>query len=235
MPRRPTPPLGLTEHRVFANGQIEDSEKISQEQLTNAKIFHSREEYAKNFKKEIRYLEVGVAWGYSVQMFLDSTDAISADLVDWFNQDLRCWSWRKFGACQCSGMKHELLYTPDEHQDYITKKFSEYKDVNTYKGDSKDILPKLVAEGKEYDLAYIDITNYRFTTRDALRNVSKMIPVGGVIGMNDYLIYDGIIEEEPYGTFQTVNEFLQYNKNWIVDAIALHNLGFYDIYIRRVS
>jgi hypothetical protein len=28
---------------------------------------------------------------------------------------------------------------------------------------------------------------------------------------------------------------LQYNKNWIVDAIALHNLGFYDIYIRRVS
>jgi len=235
MPRRPVPPLGQDEFRLFAADEIEDSQKINQDQLNDAKLFTSREEYAKNFKKEIRYLEVGVAWGYSVQMFLDSTDAISADLVDWFNQDLRCWSWRKFGACQCSGMKHELLYTPDEHQDYITKKFSEYKNVNTYKGDSKDILPKLVAEGKEYDLAYIDITNYRFTTRDALRNVSKMIPVGGVIGMNDYLIYDGIIEEEPYGTFQTVNEFLQYNKNWIVDAIALHNLGFYDIYIRRVS
>jgi len=235
MPRRPTPPLGQDEFKLFAPDEIEDSEKISQDQLNDAKLFTSREEYAKNFKKQIRYLEVGVAWGYSVQMFLDSTDAISADLVDWFNQDLRCWSWRKFGACQCSGMKHELLYTPDEHQSYITKKFSGYKDVNTYKGDSKDILPKLVAEGKEYDLAYIDITNYRFTTRDALRNVSKMIPIGGVIGMNDYLIYDGIIEEEPYGTFQTVNEFLQYNKNWVVDAIALHNLGFYDIYIRRVS
>ena len=126
MPRRPTPPLGLTEHRVFANGQIEDSEKISQEQLTNAKIFHSREEYAKNFKKGIRYLEVGVAWGYSAQMFIDSTEAISADLVDWFDQDLRCWSWRKFGSCQCQGMKHELLYTPKNHQSYIIEKFKKY-------------------------------------------------------------------------------------------------------------
>jgi len=235
MPRRPTPPLGLTEHRVFANGQIEDSEKISQEQLTNAKIFHSREEYAKNFKKGIRYLEVGVAWGYSAQMFIDSTEAISADLVDWFDQDLRCWSWRKFGSCQCQGMKHELLYTPKNHQSYIIEKFKKYKNVQTYKGEAKKILPDLISDGKEYDLIYIDVSNDRHVTRDAIRNASKMIPVGGVIGMNDYLIFDGIIEEEPYGTFQTVNEFLQYNKNWVVDAIALHNLGFYDIYIRRMS
>ena len=235
MSRKPVPPLGKDEFRLFAPDEIEDSEKISQEQLNNAKLFTSREEYAKNFKKGIRYLEVGVAWGYSAQMFIDSTEAISADLVDWFHQDLRCWSWRKFGTCQCSGMKHKLLYTSDKHQEYITNKFADYPNVATYKGDSKEVLPELVKNSKEYDLIYIDITNYRFTTRDALRNAAKMIPVGGVIGLNDYLIYDGIIEEEPYGTFQTVNEFLQYNKNWVVDAIALHNLGFYDIYIRRVS
>jgi len=235
MPRKPTHPLGQDEFKLFAPDEIEDSEKISQDQLNGAKLFTSREEYAKNFKQKIRYLEVGVAWGYSVKMFLDATNAVSADLVDWFNQDLRCWSWRKFGACQCSGEKHELLYTPEKHEEYIINKFAKYSNVITYKGDSKDVLPELIKIGKEYDLIYIDITNYRFTTRDALKNASKMIPVGGVIGMNDYLIYDGIIEEEPYGTFQTVNEFLQYNKNWVVDAIALHNLGFYDIYIRRVS
>jgi hypothetical protein len=235
MPRRPTPPLGLDEYKAFSSDQIEDSEKISQDQLNSAKIFHSREEYAKNFKKDIRYLEVGVAWGYSAQMFIDATNAKSADLVDWFDQDLRCWSWRKFGSCQCDGMKHELLYTPVTHESYVIDKFKEYKNIKTYKGEAKKILPELIDAGKEYDLIYIDISNYRHTTRDALRNSAKMIPVGGVIGMNDYLIYDGIIEEEPYGTFQTVNEFLQYNKNWVVDAIALHNLGFYDIYIRRIA
>jgi len=62
-----------------------------------------------------------------------------------------------------------------------------------------------------------------------------MVPIGGIIGMNDYIIYDGIIEDKPYGTFQTVNEFLSANKNWSVDAIALHNLGFYDIYIKKIS
>jgi hypothetical protein len=61
-----------------------------------------------------------------------------------------------------------------------------------------------------------------------------LVDVGGIIGLNDYLIYDGIIEDMPYGTFQTVNEFLDKNKNWEVDGLALHNLGFYDIYIRRV-
>jgi len=51
--------------------------------------------------------------------------------------------------------------------------------------------------------------------------------------LNDYLIYDGIIEDRPYATFQVVNEFLHKNNNWIVDAIALHTLGFYDIYIKK--
>ena len=100
------------------------------------------------------------------------------------------------------------------------------------KGDALQLLKTL---NNKYDLIYIDISNDRVQTKMALNESSRLIEVGGIIGMNDYLIYDGIIEEEPYGTFQTVNEFLQYNKNWIVDAIALHNLGFYDIYIRRVS
>jgi hypothetical protein len=62
---------------------------------------------------------------------------------------------------------------------------------------------------------------------------SLLIEKDGIIGLNDYLIYDGIIEDKPYATFQVVNEFLRYNSNWSVDAIALHALGFYDIYIKK--
>lgn len=211
--------------------EIEDSPKISQAQLNSAKIYSSREEYAKSLPKGIRYMEVGVAWGYSVELFAGASEASVVHLVDWFNQDLKCWSWRKFGSCQCEGFKHELLYTPETHEQYIIDKFSNYN-LKTIKGDAVLVLPNIK---DEYDFIYIDITNEREITKKVLSSASTLVPVGGIVGLNDYLIYDGIIEDQPYGTFQTVNEFLMYNSNWIVDGIALHNLGFYDIYLKKVA
>lgn len=211
--------------------EIEDSPKINQSQLNSAKLYSSREEYAKSLPKGIRYMEVGVAWGYSVELFAGASEASMVHLVDWFNQDLKCWSWRKFGSCQCEGFKHELLYTPETHEQYIIDKFSSYN-LKTIKGDAVLVLPNIK---DEYDFIYIDITNERDITKKVLSSASKLVPVGGVVGLNDYLIYDGIIEDQPYGTFQTVNEFLMYNDNWVVDGLALHNLGFYDIYLRRIS
>lgn len=211
--------------------EIEDSPKINQSQLNSAKLYSSREEYAKSLPKGIRYMEVGVAWGYSVELFAGASEASMVHLVDWFNQDLKCWSWRKFGSCQCEGFKHELLYTPETHEQYIIDKFSNYN-LKTIKGDAVLVLPNIK---DEYDFIYIDITNERDITKKVLSSASRLVPIGGVIGLNDYLIYDGIIEDQPYGTFQTVNEFLMYNDNWVVDGLALHNLGFYDIYLRRIS
>jgi predicted O-methyltransferase YrrM len=223
-------PVRTSNDHAYSDNEIEDSIKISQQQLNNTKVYASREEYAKSLPKGIRYLEVGVAWGYSAQMFIDSAEASQALLIDLYNQDLKCWSWRKFGSCQCDGFKHELLYTPETHQEYIINKFSYHPKVSTMKGDALQLLKTL---NNKYDLIYIDISNDRVQTKMALNESSRLIEVGGIIGMNDYLIYDGIIEDMPYGTFQTVNEFLYNNNNWSVDSIALHNLGFYDIYIRR--
>ena len=231
MPKKPIPPFPYDKSMQLTNDEVEDSPKISQEQLTNAKLYSSREEFAKTLKQGIRYLEVGVAWGYSVALFAGTAHASIVDLVDWYNQDLKCWSWRKFGSCQCEGIKHELLYTPETHEEYIKNKFATYSNVRTIKGDARDILPTMTGT---YDMSYIDVTNDRITTRQCLKHVARMTDIGGIIGLNDYLIYDGIIEDSLYGTFQTVNEFLHLNKNWEVAALALHNLGFYDIYIRRI-
>jgi len=229
MAKKPVP--SNFEHN-YKEDEIEDSPKISQNQLNKAKVYSSREEYANGFKKEIKYLEVGVAWGYSAQMFIDSTKAKHATLLDLYNQELKCWSWRKFGSCQCDGVKHEYLYNSETHEQYIIDKFSYHNDVKTIKGDALKILPTI--EDK-YDLIYIDIGNGRKDTQTALKYSAELVDIGGVVGLNDYLIYDGVIEDQPYGTFQTVNEFLFNNKNWSVDGIALHNLGFYDIYLRRES
>lgn len=212
--------------------EVEHSPKINQNQLNNARLFSSREEYAKSIPQGIRYLEVGVAWGYSVELFAGTSNASKVDLLDLYNQDLKCWSWRKFGSCQCDGMRHELLYLPETHEQYIKDKFKNYNNVRTLKGDALAILSSI---HDEYDLIYIDITNDRKTTKKCLELASKITTIGGVVGMNDYLIYDGIIEDSLYGTFQTVNWFLHDNPNWSVDAIALHNLGFYDIYLKRNS
>jgi len=228
MPKKPVRSNSLN---IYRDDEIESTIPISQDQLNNAKLYSSREEYAKTLNKGIKYLELGVAWGYSAKMFIDASEASEALLVDLYNQDLKCWSWRKFGSCQCDGLKHELLYTPETHQIYIIDKFSYHPKVATMKGNAANILSIL---NNKYDFIYIDIVNERNETKKVLSLSSDLVPIGGIIGLNDYVIYDGIIEDKPYGTYQTVNEFLHINKNWHVDGLALHQMGFYDIYIKRI-
>jgi len=229
MPKKPVRQFDFNKITNLANDEIESSHHIDQSQLEKARIYTSREEYIKTIPINSDYMELGVAWGYYSNIVADLRKPSSIDLVDWYNQDLKCWSWRKFGSCQCQP-KHELLYTPETHMQYVKDKFSKYPNVNVIKGTVPQILDTI---DKKYDYIYVDLSNDRRLIRDTLNKVKNMIKPGGVIGLNDYLIYDGIIEDAPYGTYQSVNEFLLLNKEWSVDAIALHTLGFYDIYLRR--
>lgn len=230
MPLIPINPVN-THDFVLPKDQIDCAYQIDQNQLVSAKIYSSREEYIKTLPFGLSYMEIGVAWGYYSELVGEQKSPSIIHLVDWFNQDLKCWSWRKFGSCQCKNTKHELLYTQDTHEQYIINKFSKFNNVKTFKGECIDILSTLK---KEYDYIYIDITNERAAVGPTLKLCSELVNINGIIGLNDYVIYDGIIEDKPYATFQVVNEFLHKNKNWIVDAIALHSLGFYDIYIRKI-
>jgi hypothetical protein len=212
------------------NDEIDCAFLISQAQLNNAKIYTNREEYVKTFSKGIKFMEVGIAWGYYSAIVAELTHPSKMTLIDLYNNQLICWSWRKFGECLCDGVKHTRDYTPETHQAYIKDKFKEYN-AETIKGDSQSILPKITEQ--DYDYIYLDLVNDRNIIRKALWDSSKLVKINGIIGLNDYLIYDGIIDDTPYGTFQVVNEFLNDNKNWVVDGLALHSLGFYDIYIKR--
>jgi hypothetical protein len=231
LPKKPVGQFQPNQIIKLLNDEVESAYLINQEQLNNARIYQSREEYIKTLPKNCDYMELGVAWGYYSELIANQVKPKSIDLVDWYNQDLKCWSWRKFGSCQCDP-KHELLYTPETHQEYIVNKFSIYNNVNVVKGTVPEILNSI---NKKYDYIYVDITNDRQIIRETLNIIKDMVRQGGVIGLNDYLIYDGIIEDMLYGTYQSVNEFLLLNKNWTVDAIALHPVGFYDIYIRKLN
>jgi hypothetical protein len=230
MPKIPTKFLEYNELPAFPEDEIESGRPVSQGQLNGARLFSSREEYIKTLPAGIKYMEIGVAWGYYSELVCQQSSPSEIVLVDPFNSDLKCWSWRKFGSCQCQNQKHELLFTPETNEQYIKDLFSKYGNTRTIKGYAPEILP-----GKEadYDYVYVDMTNDRIEIREVLKKLESMVKVGGVIGLNDYLIFDGIIEEKEYGTYQAVNEFLHFNQNWLVDAIALHPVGFYDIYLRK--
>lgn len=228
MPKIPTGHLSYSATENFSSDNVESAISISAEQLSNAKILPNREAFVELLPTGLRYLEIGVAWGYYADL-VSAKNPSTFHLMDTFTQDLKCWSWRKFGECKCNGFKHELLYTPETHEDYIKDRYKD-QSVVTIRGRA----PQEIQTDNEYDFIYIDFVNERISIRDSLLKCKNMVSVGGFIGLNDYLIYDGIIEDSLYGTFQATNEFLFYNKNWEVAFIALHPLGFYDIYLRKV-
>jgi hypothetical protein len=227
MPKIPTRWLDLSETVSFSDDLVESAREISESQLKNSKIIPSREHFIKYLPEKLRYLEIGVAWGYYSDLICSKNPTV-LHLMDTYNQDLKCWSWRKFGECKCEGKRHELLYLPETHQAYIDDRYKEHN-VLTIKGKA----PDQIDQSYEYDYIYIDFINERFAIRDTLNRCKDMVPAGGYLGVNDYLIYDGIIEDSLYGTYQAVNEFLHFNKNWSVAALALHPLGFCDIYLRK--
>jgi len=228
MPKVPTGHLSYSATENFSDELVESAIEISSEQLSNARILPSRESFVKLLPDGLRYLEIGVAWGYYADLVALKNPS-RFDLMDTYQQDLKCWSWRKFGECKCQGMKHELLYTPETHESYIQERYAS-QNVSTIKGRA----PEEIQTDTIYDFIYIDFINDRISIRESLLKCRDMVAVGGFIGLNDYLIYDGVIEDRLYGTFQATNEFLFYNKNWEVAYLALHPLGFYDIYLRKI-
>lgn len=222
MLKKTVPPLGYNEEIVFEVDEIEIARPISQDQLSNAKMFNSRYNYAQTLNKNIAYLEVGVAYGYSAQMFIDATNASSADLVDLYND--------AFQIINTGGARPD--FGSKTHEEYIKDKFSYHPNVNTIKGNAKDVLPTL---NKKYDFIFLDMEAERFVVRKFLSDCSKIINVNGIIGMTSYTNHDCILYGGHFQVYQSINEFLHFNKNWSVDAIILEGLGFHDIYIKKNS
>jgi hypothetical protein len=213
-------PIGYDQENMYDEYEMEVARPISQNQLDTAKIFTSKYQYAKTLNKNISYLEIGVGYGTSAQMFIDTTEAKSADLVDLYNN--------------AEGVRHPGGSGPEDnsitHEQYIKDKFSYHPNVNTIKGDVRDIFTTL---NKRYDLILFDSVSKRIETRNILRHCSKLVNIGGVIGFTSYMNYDAVHYSMHVGIYQSVNEFLHFNTNWSVDALVLNDLGFHEIYIKR--
>ena len=222
------PRMTLEDYKKINKDEVEDAGIINQKQLNSAKIFSTREEYIKSLPDNIKYLEIGVAWGYYSKLVAKEKITSCIHLLDTYDQYHVCWGLRYNNVCSCN--QEHGNYDPENHEKYIIDLFSKYKNVVTFKGRSETILKSIPYK---YDYIYIDSNNDREYITSTLFEASKMIEDGGIIGLNDYLIWDSVIEDSGYGVVQAVNEFLLKNPDWSVDALALHPLGFYDIYIKK--
>jgi len=215
-------PIAYNEEKVHDWDQIEIAIPISQNQLNGARLFNSKYEYAKTLNKNISYLEVGVGYGESAKMFIDTTNAKSADLIDLYDN--------------AQGVRHPGGIGPKDtsitHEEYIKDKFSYHPNIKTIKGDARNIIFTLK---DNYDLILFDSISNRLIVRNALKYCSKIVNIGGVIGFTSYINYDSINYNMPVGIYQSVNEFLHFNNNWSVDGVVLNDLGFHEIYIKRNS
>jgi len=215
-------PLNYDEDKVYGHNEVELARKIPQNQLNGSRLFNSKYEYAKTLNKNISYLEVGVGYGWSAKMFIDTTSAKSADLLDLYNN--------------AQGTREPGGSAPEDssitHEQYIKNKFSYHPNVSTIKADMKKVFFTL---DKKYDLILFDAETDRLLIRNILKHCSKIVNIGGVVGFTSYMNYDAVHYDMHVGIYQSVNEFLYLNNNWSVDAIVLHDLGFHEIYIKRNS
>lgn len=215
-------PLSYDEGKTYEDHEIEQAYNISEDQLKNAKLFSSRKKYAETLNKNISYLEIGVAWGHSAKMFIDITNSKEADLLDVYEG--------AFGIVASeSDRPYDISIT---HEEYIKNKFSYHPNVNTIRGDAKEIVPTL---NKKYDFIFFDMDTERLLLRNLLKHCSKLVNINGTIGLTSYMNYDSINYGNHVGTYNSVNEFLHFNDNWSVDAIVLNDFGFHEIYIKRNS
>ena len=168
MPKKPFNQIPYDQEFKLKNDEIECAFEISQAQLNCAKIYSNREEYINSLPKNIDYMELGVAWGYYSELIAEQTSPASITLVDWYNQDLKCWSWRKFGSCQCEGIKHELLYLPETHEQYIQDKFKDYN----FAGSALSTLLDVLTYNTQYNAFYLNMVANEMFMDTALQRPS---------------------------------------------------------------
>lgn len=220
---------------------------ISKNQLKKTNVYSTREDFLlENLKQKSRIAEIGTLAGDFAYHILTEYDPEYLLLVDIFGQE-------DIGV-YVNKSQPEKRFTAETHKDWVFKRFKKYKNVevkhslgfealsNYHKTLSKN--SSWGSSNSLFDFIYLD-SNHNFTNvlRELLTS-EPLIKVGGIIGINDYML-NGIFTEEifnnsewkdvSYGTMQGASFFLDKFPNWHVMSIALNGAGNMDIFLQKQS
>jgi hypothetical protein len=195
---------------------IDWPDAIHEHQFANTKVFQSRENLLSNLPKNADYLEVGVLAGDYTAKIVDHCAPNSVFLVDTFNSN----DWFH---------NANPRFTFETHESFVRNRFSNVKNLNLIKGLSQLVLPSIK---EKFDYIYLDADHSYKAFWEDLNNAATLLKPGGIIGINDYIIWD-YVSDEPYGVVQATNRFLNTNPNWNVLYFAVATTLFSDIYITK--
>jgi hypothetical protein len=208
---------------IFEHSFYNKPDVIPQEKINGARLYSTRYEFLKTLKKNIKYLEVGVLAGdFSISVIEEASPKIAV-LVDTFNTI-------DYFATEYGGKRWEF---PSEHYNFVRHRFKHIPSVRLY----RQYFERFVKINHEkFDFIYLDACNDYSSVTNYLKESSIMIEEGGIIGINDYSIYENNTEatsKERIEVVPAVNEFLRNNPEWIVHAFALNDSLTSDIYLTK--
>ena len=116
---------------------------------------------------------------------------------------------------------------------FVKKRFEKIQNVRLY----KQYFDKFcqMYSGK-FDFIYIDANNSFESVYKYLRDAEKLLNDDGIIGINDYSIYQecGLADvKEEIGVVKAVNKFLRNNLEWYVYAFSFNDKLTSDIYLKK--
>jgi len=189
---------------------------IHEHQLLDTEVFPSRENLISKLPKNSDYLEVGVLAGDYTARIVQHCSPKSVFLVDTFNSN----DWFHSSSPR---------FTAESHESFVRDRFSNVEALTLVKGLSQSILPSIK---QKFDYIYLDADHTYQAVWEDLNNAAALLKPGGIIGMNDYIVWD-YVSDEPYGVVQATNRFLNLNPDWKVRYYAFSTTLFSDIYITK--
>jgi hypothetical protein len=210
----------ISEHSFYNTPDV-----IPQEKLNGARLYSTRYEFLKTLEKNIKYIEVGVLAGDFSVAVLEEVAPKIAVLVDPFDSI-------DYNATEYGDKRWE---SPSEHYNFVCTRFKHIPTVRIYKQHFERFIQ---INHQKFNFIYLDACNDYSSVRNYLEESAAMIEDGGIIGINDYSIYENNTEsttKEKTEVVTAVNEFLRNNSNWVVHAFALNDSLTSDIYIKKID
>lgn len=194
---------------------------IPQKKLDKAKMYSTRYHFIETLPKNINFLEAGVLAGDFAMKVIEVVNPQKSVLIDTYNSI-------DYFATEYGGKRWE---SEKDHFDFIRKRFKYIKNVRIYKDYFENIARHIPLK---FDFIYIDACNDYDSVFLYLERANELLSPGGIIGINDYSIYENNTESfnrEESGVVPAVNHYLLKNPNFNVHAFALNDRLTSDIYI----
>ena len=197
---------------------------INQKQIDGAKLYSTRYEFIKTLPKKISCVEAGVLAGDFALKILDSVGPSVLHLIDPF-EDL------DYFANEYGGARWDYR---EEHYKFVSNRFKKNTNVVLHRAKFEKFATEQMELQNKFDFIYIDYEHTYSATREALWLSTNIVSEGGIVGFNDYNIYENNTKNgEKMGTVPAINDFLFRNPEWHVYAFAFNDNLTSDIYLKR--